>query len=443
MATPCRIINCSKQPSPRLPIEICERIIDSVAWSDVNTAEAHEGDEPSLLCCILVCRAWVPRCRFVLSYTEVDLRSHNDLVFFSRFFAVYPHTASNVEQLRIYGRKENETSTYDSWFSSVPAMLPALPNLVTLSILDVDLSHQHPNIFMLYSKFKLASELVHGLILTRVSFLHFSQVARLAYAIGARTVSVDRCPLSLPIFNSRVNRLPPPNTLHTVIEMEISSDAWSELIKVPSDWLLAFPNLQFLEITLPRYKDADNLKQIDPFAQQHGQDWFRLCELSRGLVSRSVQPKEISVHMSMVLFDVFIDGVPGGNPKLTLKAYDRDAAPCISALAKALPLLSRGYFGSVEIDLNDMLWIWEDHTPELWKAVDDALVLHHPSLTRFIFHIVSFIPYHDVFTRRYGCEDNFRDALFPQMAQRAIIERECVNEDCAIHCQVEYRKVSA
>ncbi|THH31250.1 hypothetical protein EUX98_g2937 [Antrodiella citrinella] len=413
-----------------VPIEVWDMIIDIVAQNDRNTKDQ------SLLCCFLVCRAWIPRCRFHLPVTKhVDLYSRDDLEDFGARLTAYPHLASKVDFLFIYGRKAGDTSIDDMWVSSIPVMLPPLPNLTSLSIYDIDFAHQHPDLPKLFSKLFLGTFKSGRVDLTliRVSFLHFVQVSRLAHATRAQSIRLMGCPLSIPIANrTALNRLPSRNMLLAVTEMHIDlTSELSELINMPSHWLPAYPNLHKLRIQFPLDRDGSFI--------QNAQAWSRLGVLFQRLVSRSVQPNDGS---DMSIFNPqrgplniqMTGGVSGREPKLTLKGSTYMFGLFISEVVKALPQLSPGQFRSVEVDLGfSGQCNWDDNTPKLFQAVDNAISFYCPFLTHFKMKLSRYaIPYH-VFKRQYGCDDNLRDAWFPRMAQTGIIERECVNGNCFIH----------
>ncbi|THH20265.1 hypothetical protein EUX98_g8614 [Antrodiella citrinella] len=255
-------------PSPPLPIEIWERIIDFVAGGD-------DDSQHSLLHCFLVCRACVPRCRFRLGPRSVSLRSRDDFMHFSALLAVYPHSASKLHKLYIHGPK-------------------------LLTILDVNLTQQHPDLIKLYSKFKLEPEELdeeagfhgwvpdEGIKLIRVSFLHLAQVSRLAYATRARKVWLDGCPLWMPISNSTFNRPPPRNTLLTVTQMELTFKSWSELLAMPTGWFSAYSNLYELEIVIDK---------LDSFPQ----GWSHLCALFQRCVKFELE-SQLSTYSHCLMY---------------------------------------------------------------------------------------------------------------------------------------------
>ncbi|THH28138.1 hypothetical protein EUX98_g6051 [Antrodiella citrinella] len=301
-----------------LPLEICERIIDFVA-SFVKFDDLGDviPDRSSLVPCALVCRAWLPRCRFLLSPDGVILHSRREVVSFSLFMHAFPPAASGLGNINIFGpwKEGGDTSTADSWVSSVPAILPPLPDLRYVNIHDIHLAHQHTTLYKLYSAFDLAELSLH-----RVSFHHFSQVARLAVATGAPILAMFYCPRSLPMSNSTgLGRLLPRN--------------------------------------------------------------------------------------------VFL---------------------------RALPVLCSSGVSTVTIVASAIDWLWEDHIPEKWKPVDDALSQYYPFLTHLKLECPDRIPYHDVFTPQYGCVENLTRTLFPRTVQRATVEGKCVDDDCGIHRSIEW-----
>ncbi|THH28137.1 hypothetical protein EUX98_g6052 [Antrodiella citrinella] len=426
----------STEPSaPRLPIEICERIIDFVA------GPVWHRNRPPLTRCALVCRAWLLRCRFQLSPDKVTLRSPSDLASLTRFLDIFPPATAGLSFLDIHGRKDGDTSTADSWVSSVPAILGPLPHLVQLSIYDVDLAHQHPDIYELYSSFNIANA---DLILVRVSFHHFSHVARLVLATGTAYLVMIDCPSSFP--STDLGTLLPHNVFLKKIYIE--SATWKNLqsaILFGSDWFLSCPNLEGLS-----FLEDVTSQTPSPFSPQHAHVWSCVCDLFRRLHSRSVQPeKGIELKILSHPWILLRGGIPGAseelivsrhltyarsgeNPKLTLERLSGSRASFVSGILQALPLLSSVGFSTVKIQ-HDMAWSWEDFTPEIWNTVDDALSQYCPFLTHFIFELLDYIEYHDVFTHQYGCIENLKRALFPRTAQRATIERVCVDDDCFIH----------
>lgn len=127
----------------------------------------------------------------------------------------------------------------------------------------------------------------------------------------------------------------------------------------------------------------------------------------------------------------------GRDPKLILELNDEtNIGPYISAVLTTLPLLSPLQFPSVEIDLGWLDWSLENATLKSWEVVDNAISLHCPLLTHFKLKFSYDIPYHNVLTPHYGCDDNVMDALFPRMAQKGIIERVCVDGNCRIHTSI-------
>lgn len=121
---------------PELPIEVWERVID--VHTEFGTKSCNATVQSSLRVWILVCRAWVPRCRLYL-YNEVHITSRENLLAVSKFFHSFPCHAHRVSRLKIVGGGSNQ-----SWISEFPLRLPNLPNLTYLTFKEVDLAQQHP-----------------------------------------------------------------------------------------------------------------------------------------------------------------------------------------------------------------------------------------------------------------------------------------------------------
>ena len=128
---------------PVLPLEIWEHVIDMHACYGGSTWEL--AVKIDLQRWMLVCRAWVPRCRLYLS-VEVRIASRDTLEVLSKLWCSSPFHAARVKQLKIVGGQGNQ-----SWISSFPLRLPKLPNFEWLTLEDVDLSQLHPSFARLLS----------------------------------------------------------------------------------------------------------------------------------------------------------------------------------------------------------------------------------------------------------------------------------------------------
>ncbi|KAJ3474566.1 hypothetical protein NLI96_g12389 [Meripilus lineatus] len=94
--------------SCKLPIEVCERVIDCLAipvhnptWIDYD--KALRFSNPTLRACLLVCRDWVHRSQHHLFHC-VKLRDTSQADAFLSTLARHPHRAQSVKFLRIWPR---------------------------------------------------------------------------------------------------------------------------------------------------------------------------------------------------------------------------------------------------------------------------------------------------------------------------------------------------
>ena len=91
----------SSQPinQARLPLEVCEMIIDMLAGSyDVYAMD--RSSRRNLNSCRLVCRDWVPRCRFHL-FDEISVHSRDELQALSTFLRTSSFHADRVRILKV------------------------------------------------------------------------------------------------------------------------------------------------------------------------------------------------------------------------------------------------------------------------------------------------------------------------------------------------------
>ncbi|KZT02890.1 uncharacterized protein LAESUDRAFT_729666 [Laetiporus sulphureus 93-53] len=118
-------------PQPRLPPEICERIIDHLdpyplKWND---------DRQTLLNCALVCRGWYSESRAVL-FEEPSLRTRRGAMAFARSLTQMPLLDARVRRLEI------GYSTTVLELASILVMLAGkLPKLASLSVYRVSFEH--------------------------------------------------------------------------------------------------------------------------------------------------------------------------------------------------------------------------------------------------------------------------------------------------------------
>ena len=126
-------------PSPRLPVEVCERVID---WIAVNVQEEQNSISLSssrnrefmetLYACALTCKAWFPRARLHLQshiiYIQCWPRAAQDLSYFKSLFAGEPTLSSSIEIIMAKASND-QPSTFHTILLTLPHLLPKLQRL--------------------------------------------------------------------------------------------------------------------------------------------------------------------------------------------------------------------------------------------------------------------------------------------------------------------------
>lgn len=161
----------------KLPLEICEIVIDFRAQEDFNYG--HQGASTifkfrNILACVLTCWSWVPRCRFYL-LREIVIsreehisywRSVQDLDLFTlpcRTMTLDPQTVSH------------------SWLSSVPQQLSfRLKSLPVLTLSHINTLQVHHSFISSLNRF---CKSLRSLTLHNVQFSSFEEFARIAFSL--------------------------------------------------------------------------------------------------------------------------------------------------------------------------------------------------------------------------------------------------------------------
>ena len=146
------IISLQPNKRLRLPVEVCEKIIDVLAGPFNEYSVMDREVRKSLNNCRLVCRDWVPRCRFHL-FDEVSVHSRDSLQAVATFLRTSSFHAGQVRILKIYGGGNDQ-----SWISTVPLSLPKLCRLVCLQLVAVDFLQQPPHFYQVYSYLRTTSQ---------------------------------------------------------------------------------------------------------------------------------------------------------------------------------------------------------------------------------------------------------------------------------------------
>ncbi len=119
-------------PEPRLPLEVCESVIDRVHHPSLFDHHATMYSCAALSQCSLVCRAWRPRAQKLLFYA-VELRTAYLLYAFVELLDESPGIATYVHVVLIHG--STHYTPGDSVFPLFPTVLAGkLPNLQEMSV---------------------------------------------------------------------------------------------------------------------------------------------------------------------------------------------------------------------------------------------------------------------------------------------------------------------
>ncbi|TFY52409.1 hypothetical protein EVJ58_g10036 [Rhodofomes roseus] len=165
-------------PTPRLPTEVCGRIIDHVA-AGLDLDYIFLAGNPELLVlrsCALVCRDWYFHTWYHLR-GRVYLRDRNDVRSLSRTLRERPRLRGVVQQVVISGHTSGQRSVIQHLGTFTAMLAGKLPELSTITIEDADwtVGSMRMDDFGYIATFHL----VHTLIIFKVTVSSIAQLARL------------------------------------------------------------------------------------------------------------------------------------------------------------------------------------------------------------------------------------------------------------------------
>ncbi|KAH8091425.1 hypothetical protein BXZ70DRAFT_486242 [Cristinia sonorae] len=222
-----------------LPIEIWEYVIDLVMLTENHThIQLLEGDFQALS---LVCRSWLPRCRFHLRL-QPTLYTSQDLTSFTSYVRSSPILPLRVIRLGLFSSSEDT-----GWFATAPLLLSTLPNLSLLHLYDPNLSQYH------YGLSKHFSILRPGCLLVQYPRCElWSQLTNLINAVRTPNISIITHD-----YDSRRYYKPDLHYIQaigpfilksrTVQELKLQL-SWEELAAMFPTWRFNAPLLKTLEI---------------------------------------------------------------------------------------------------------------------------------------------------------------------------------------------------
>lgn len=115
----------------RLPVEVCEVIIDNVRPRQLFDRQGWLLSNTALCACSLVCRAWRPRAQKSL-FDVVTLHSARDLYCLAALIADSSHISAYIYEIRLHG---NHIQTSNSILALFPTVIGTkVPNLRSLAL---------------------------------------------------------------------------------------------------------------------------------------------------------------------------------------------------------------------------------------------------------------------------------------------------------------------
>lgn len=213
----------------RLPVEILEYIIDIAG--DSSSGTISDSGRAVLRACLLVCRAFAPRCRFHLA-NRIILRSKEDLANVAKMITMRPDLAI-----------QNLTLTIDvvgagpqGWVSAIPRTLPlSVMDIMELDIRGVDFTTLHGTFPAAFSRV----DSVCTLRLEDIRYSRYSQVTQFIRAVKARylrwdvdhTSPIDRSSSRAFVESGLVGAHPGRLSLPRVIKDITWSTTWDLLLR--------------------------------------------------------------------------------------------------------------------------------------------------------------------------------------------------------------------
>ncbi|KAH8091420.1 hypothetical protein BXZ70DRAFT_953646 [Cristinia sonorae] len=398
---------------PQLPVEICEYIIDAIVPGDY----AYNGPiAATLRSCSLVCRAWVPRCRFHLC-RSVNIMSGDALASFARYIRSFRDLPSRVMMLRI-GPPTDVTfdrNTWDhSWVSLVPIRLPRLHNLQKLHMESVDLDDQN---VMLWRSFTLFS--CDILELDGVQYSRPAQVARLISAIQPKSLR-----LTSPIFRSTIDdsaasRLQSCKRFKRLEDVFVALWDWDDALMFFQSWTMSGPRLSSINVV--------GLEDDSPDPADVENMWDNVIHMFQP----PCQPLEDTQRPMSVSVEPGVNLSPKSVTHSTLGVTLRSSSDFnkSSILIPAITRLLLVAFDNFEFKFPAEVWMH----PSLWKQLDVVLSKPRPGVAIS----VELKPIDKPAHRSSRCPKDLQSAALPRCAARGILHADCLEWSCDIHQQVK------
>ena len=274
----------------QLPIDVWERIIDCFQIIGHVWNKDHRD---ALVSCALTCRAWLPRCRYHLYSSGLQIQSEAGLDAVIKAISHTPYLAKRVYSLTVSGGEHYNTALI---IRTLLRLGPKLTNLEFLHIYSVDFTHGHiDHFFKALSLFRSRYQL-YSFFLSNYRFSRHSQLVRCVSTAGAKEFSLNTGFASLA---AHVRHQGSPDAAHldTLRFRDVSGQSknipssivltvsWSELSNLCGRLRFAVSGPQTIVIQALQW-DKDDLSQIMPTVVPLVVEMIlRFCSLTQHQVS--------------------------------------------------------------------------------------------------------------------------------------------------------------
>ncbi|TCD67342.1 hypothetical protein EIP91_000263 [Steccherinum ochraceum] len=365
-------------PSPALPLEVCEFIIDAVdklkleLEPSMHVLEFISERVRALRACALTCRGWLPRARMHLQTCRPE---------FTTVLSTPHHLASLVDALRqtphdaaveLTGGTLVVAPTFggdQTWVSRMPYELGPLllrrSGLMELRLFQVDLSVVGTSLFKFYKSLPLIQ--TTQLFVDNIQYSHLSQFARVVSILDPL---IARCHGWFPQ-EHRVRAGRDPNRSVAFRGNQIQSldvpVVWADLAHCDL-WRFHTPHL--LELTLcTRWPNSR-------FTLEDGDNTFRSIPKLFSLVPAT--RVEIQDVCNVHYYSATPPKLSGSEPNtleidMQADAYRRLGLPfVVDIIAQVMPVTI--WYLSIKITVDTQPSHDDVTAPDHWSVIDDALV---------------------------------------------------------------------
>ncbi|KAH8091421.1 hypothetical protein BXZ70DRAFT_486069 [Cristinia sonorae] len=416
---------------PRLPIEICEYIIDAIAISSNDFEEYHM--KVTLRACALVSKAWVPRCRFHLCRI-VNITSYDSLVSFARYIKSFNDLPSRVLKLRIGPPMEDFTfgsgQWNQTWVSFVPVLLPRLHNLQRLHLDCVDLDQQNVIFWRNYTLFHCDELDLDGLVCS-----YPPQIARLVSAIQPQKLELSPL-LGQCAQEPLATRFSSCTTFKRLKSVDVTLQYWEDAVVFFRVWSMSGPHLSSIKFRLTdRIPDrADVADMCDSIGHMFRPPCQPVEDAQRP-ISVEVQLNSVLFHLSRALIGSSTRSVSPRDPHqpeaespsklVTHNTLEVQLSYNSSDIAVLVITRFINDFDTVVLIFSYNIW----SNAHLWQSLD--AVLSKPRATNISVELKPDQRMRPIDSSQ--CPKELQSIALPKCTARGILHSDCLEWGCTIH----------